>query len=139
MRFAPQFVYISQWKFCSVTADEDKVKKISALLEHGGTMLARHHECGAPLFKYRGRVVCPVCDDPLGKGTERNTKGTVSTTEEVTVPASTTGLHDAELRKFLLDYAGIAAKQLSGGKDADTDALILSNIETALRCAAILR
>lgn len=32
------------------------------MLEHGGTMLAKHCECGAPLFRYQGRVVCPVCD-----------------------------------------------------------------------------
>ncbi len=27
----------------------------------GGTMLAAHHDCGAPLFRYKGEVVCPVC------------------------------------------------------------------------------
>ncbi len=27
----------------------------------GGTMLASHHDCGAPLFRYKGEVVCPVC------------------------------------------------------------------------------
>jgi len=27
----------------------------------GGTMLATHHDCGAPLFRYKGEVVCPVC------------------------------------------------------------------------------
>lgn len=27
----------------------------------GGTMLANHHDCGAPLFRYKGDVVCPVC------------------------------------------------------------------------------
>ncbi len=32
------------------------------MLERGGTMLAKHCECGAPLFKYQGKVVCPVCD-----------------------------------------------------------------------------
>lgn len=25
-------------------------------------MLATHHECGAPMFRYHGKVVCPVCD-----------------------------------------------------------------------------
>lgn len=25
-------------------------------------MLANHHECGAPMFRYQGKVVCPVCD-----------------------------------------------------------------------------
>ncbi len=40
----------------------DKIKKITRLLETGGTMLANHHECGAPLFRYQGKIVCPVCD-----------------------------------------------------------------------------
>lgn len=25
-------------------------------------MLATHHECGAPMFRYQGKIVCPVCD-----------------------------------------------------------------------------
>lgn len=40
----------------------DKIQKITALLERGGTMLANHHECGAPMFRYKGKTVCPVCD-----------------------------------------------------------------------------
>jgi UPF0148 protein len=41
---------------------DDKIKMITKLLEKGGTMLANHHECGAPMFRYQGKVVCPVCD-----------------------------------------------------------------------------
>lgn len=37
------------------------LKKITRLLEQGGTMLASHHSCGAPLFRCKGQVVCPVC------------------------------------------------------------------------------
>lgn len=44
--------------------DDENIKKISRMLEIGGTMLAQHCEnCGAPLFRYQGRVLCPVCDD----------------------------------------------------------------------------
>lgn len=45
-----------------MTGNEDKVKMITKLLEKGGTMLATHHDCGAPMFRYQGKVVCPVCD-----------------------------------------------------------------------------
>jgi len=39
-----------------------KLDKISWMLEHGGTMLAQHCEqCGAPMFRYKGEVLCPVC------------------------------------------------------------------------------
>lgn len=42
--------------------DEDEVlSKITRLLEQGCTMLATHHNCGAPLFRRQGEVVCPVC------------------------------------------------------------------------------
>ena len=42
---------------------EDRdLEKVTKMLERGGTMLAKHCECGAPLFKYQGKVVCPVCD-----------------------------------------------------------------------------
>ena len=48
--------------------DEDEVlSKITRLLEQGCTMLATHHDCGAPLFRRNGEVVCPVCsfaDEP---------------------------------------------------------------------------
>ncbi|WP_321430143.1 Sjogren's syndrome/scleroderma autoantigen 1 family protein [uncultured Methanolobus sp.] len=44
--------------------DDENIKKISRMLEIGGTMLAQHCEnCGAPLFRYQGRVLCSVCDD----------------------------------------------------------------------------
>ncbi|MGV8088960.1 MAG: Sjogren's syndrome/scleroderma autoantigen 1 family protein [Methanothrix sp.] len=42
--------------------EEDEVlSKITRLLERGCTMLATHHDCGAPLFRCQGEIVCPVC------------------------------------------------------------------------------
>ncbi|RQW81294.1 MAG: hypothetical protein EHM14_01610 [Methanothrix sp.] len=57
--------------------DEDEVlEKITRLLERGCTMLATHHDCGAPLFRCQGEVVCPVCsfadsEPPMQGGQER--------------------------------------------------------------------
>jgi len=52
-----------------------KVKRIARFLELGGTMLAEHcKECGAPIFRYQGKVICPICD--------------VRDEEEVTKPAT---------------------------------------------------
>lgn len=42
--------------------ENQKIQKITRLLEKGGTMLANHHECGAPMFRYHGKILCPVCD-----------------------------------------------------------------------------
>jgi UPF0148 protein len=50
-----------------------KMQKITRLLERGGTMLASSHECGAPMFRYQGKVMCPVCDT----GTEEGKKAAV--------------------------------------------------------------
>jgi UPF0148 protein len=49
-------------------SDNDaKIKKISRLLELGGTMLADHcNTCGAPMFRYHGQIVCPVCEPKEG-------------------------------------------------------------------------
>ncbi|AKB56436.1 hypothetical protein A9239_00460 [Methanosarcina sp. A14] len=42
---------------------DKKVKRIARFLELGGTMLAEHcNVCGAPKFRYQGRVICPICD-----------------------------------------------------------------------------
>jgi len=46
----------------AVKDPDDKIQKITRLLEKGGTMLATHHECGAPMFRYQGKIGCPVCD-----------------------------------------------------------------------------
>ena len=44
--------------------EEEVLSKITRLLEQGCTMLATHHDCGAPLFRCQGEVVCPVCSFP---------------------------------------------------------------------------
>ena len=41
--------------------EEEKVKRITSFLEKGCTMLANHHDCGAPLFRCKGKILCPIC------------------------------------------------------------------------------
>jgi len=42
---------------------DKKVKRIARFLELGGTMLAEHCKvCGAPKFRYQGKIICPICD-----------------------------------------------------------------------------
>ncbi|MGA9141482.1 MAG: Sjogren's syndrome/scleroderma autoantigen 1 family protein [Methanocella sp.] len=54
---------------------EDKdLQLVTKMLERGGTMLAKHCECGAPLFKYRGKVVCPVCEGKKERQAEEHTE-----------------------------------------------------------------
>jgi UPF0148 protein len=50
------------------TIDENlKMQKITKLLEKGGTMLAQSHDCGAPMFRFQGKVLCPVCETGMGE------------------------------------------------------------------------
>jgi len=61
---------------------EEDLQKISKLLEMGGTMLAQHCErCGAPIFRYQGEEICPLC--------ETSTQ-TTPTQKEEAKPAKTT-------------------------------------------------
>jgi len=75
---------------------DDKIQRITRLLEKGGTMLATHHECGAPMFRYQGKVVCPVCDFQEQKpGKEQEIRKTeeqqIGQRPQIREPARTTG------------------------------------------------
>jgi UPF0148 protein len=69
--------YLNVCGILVMNMDEDEVlKKITRLLEEGCTMLATHHDCGAPLFRCKGEVVCPVCsfetnETPSGAATQQ--------------------------------------------------------------------
>jgi UPF0148 protein len=64
--------------------DEDEVlSKITRLLEQGCTMLATHHDCGAPLFRRHGEVVCPVCSFANEADSQTETQPSGSCGEEL--------------------------------------------------------
>jgi UPF0148 protein len=77
--------------------DEDEVlSKITRLLERGCTMLATHHDCGAPLFRCQGDVVCPVCSfeqEPLPLVRGPTTDAGRSKEEEKTDPGRAQSPH----------------------------------------------
>jgi UPF0148 protein len=60
---------------------DDKIQRITRLLEKGGTMLATHHECGAPMFRYQGKIICPVCDFQEEKAGKEQETGKVEELE----------------------------------------------------------
>ncbi len=68
-------------------SEEDiKLDKIGKLLELGGTMLANHCECGAPLFRYHGNVICPICDSNSKEAIESQEKKEKSSRKPVENP-----------------------------------------------------
>jgi UPF0148 protein len=46
--------------------EEEILRRIAWFLEQGCTMLASHHDCGAPLFRCKGKILCPVCSPEFG-------------------------------------------------------------------------
>ncbi len=64
------------------TDENRKLQMITRLLEKGGTMLASHHECGAPMFRYQGKVLCPVCDFQEQKEVQETRKPAIREPEE---------------------------------------------------------
>jgi UPF0148 protein len=56
--------------------EEEETKAMSRLLTRGAKMLQKGcDDCGNPLFRYRGEVVCPVCNERRGaeqKGEEKS-------------------------------------------------------------------
>ena len=46
-----------------MNSEDEQIRKISKMLELGGTMLAEHCQtCSSPMFRYHGNVICPVCN-----------------------------------------------------------------------------
>ena len=55
----------------------DEIDVMSRMLERGGTMLAETCErCGAPMFRYQGKIGCPSCDFRMMQDEERGAEKT---------------------------------------------------------------
>lgn len=100
--------------------NDDNVIKISKMLEIGGTMLAQQCEtCGAPLFRYQGRVLCPICEDvhdprkgmrsaPIADNASSSISGPSSIKEKETPVAASSDMSsrsDKPVSKPVLDAA----------------------------------
>ena len=43
---------------------DENVSKMAEILLAGGKMLSSHcPKCGSPLFEFRGKTICPICDE----------------------------------------------------------------------------
>lgn len=102
-------------------SEDAKIQKITELLEKGGTMLADHHDCGAPMFRYKGQIVCPVCSYE-----EKEAKNEESLTEDT--PVKRTGQ---------MEYSDIAfslknkMKDIAASLENETD---LQRVREKLEC-----
>jgi UPF0148 protein len=110
--------------------EEEALKKMTKLLEQGGTMLSTHHSCGAPLFRYRGDVVCPVCSGPEGVEDHRE-QARPGPREEISVG-------DEEVSGISSSPEGAAQAPGEGGGGRESSQVRLSSGEAISSSGAII-
>ncbi|MGZ5538769.1 MAG: Sjogren's syndrome/scleroderma autoantigen 1 family protein [Halobacteriota archaeon] len=109
--------------------DDRELEQISKMLERGGKMLADHCEtCYSPLFKFEGKVTCPVCS-------YRATQTPVTETEHAGVveTQSPQAAQSPRARQSLLLDEAIAefVSNLAVKMSTETD---LARIQVQLEC-----
>lgn len=108
---------------------DEKIQRITKLLEKGGTMLATHHECGAPMFRYQGKVVCPVCDFPGQVQVIAEHRNIVENRSEKNVKKNNVPIQE-EIRK-ITDMPYSRAPAHSAGMSDINDIIMKKTIELA--------
>ena len=104
-----------------------KLQRITKFLEIGGTMLATSHECGAPMFRYQGKVMCPVCDVREEKKGQPEPETTKPPTIKKTIQKEqASGKHD-DIAVMIKDKTQIIAASLENETD-------LQRIKDKLEC-----
>jgi UPF0148 protein len=95
--------------------EEEVLRMITKFLEQGCTMLATHHSCGAPLFRCKGRIVCPVCSSlEAGKG---ETESAPPTSEEILTQAKSDNFIRLDEAKATISIDGEMNRQIVSTDD----------------------
>lgn len=113
--------------------EDEVLSKITRLLEKGCTMLAAHHDCGAPLFRCQGEIVCPVCSFAEKTGSPARVQPSGSSGEETDVRSGSGRAHQPEKEEIEdnPDDANLEAAQ--SGRQGDIDeSKALSSLRSAL-------
>jgi UPF0148 protein len=111
--------------------DEESISKITRMLEIGGTMLAQHcSECGAPLFRYKGNVICPVCDTGQKPSVQVQEKPVEKQTDQ-----SSTIAGNADANKQAISSAGVITS--ASVSPAEVKSATSVNLEASVQCKAI--
>lgn len=112
--------------------EEEMLKRITGLLEQGCTMLATHHSCGAPLFRRKGQIVCPVCSFGEGGGAEDKAsemkEGSSGFSKDNGVQEVEMQTEDASIDKARSDIDTMAQKELSV-EEADLKRVVLRKLK----------
>ncbi len=93
--------------------------------------MATHHECGAPMFRYQGKTVCPVCDFQeeeikAGEGYKKEYKSVPETTPSPKPQAVQEGDYQ-EINRIIMNKIYTIAMNL----EAETD---LARVKDKMEC-----
>ena len=121
--------------------EDRELEQISKMLERGGKMLADHCEtCQSPLFKFEGKVTCPVCSYRATQ-TPVTTQGRAAAVETQSLQqaqserARTSVLLDDAIAEFVSNLA----VKMSTETDLARIQVQLECIERALRIIQLVR
>jgi UPF0148 protein len=113
--------------------EDEVLSKITRLLEKGCTMLATHHDCGAPLFRCQGEIVCPVCSfaDETGSPERAQPSGSSGEGTDVRSLFGRARLEERERIAETPDDADLVAAE-NGGRAEDEMSKALGSLRSAL-------
>jgi len=104
----------------------DEIDVMSRMLERGGTMLAETCErCGAPMFRYQGKVGCPTCDFKMLQD------GRAEKTGEIGKTHGETGVGEAIAGISLRDVVSDKIAKIAADMQKETD---LGRIRDQMDC-----
>jgi UPF0148 protein len=121
--------------------DDRELEQISKLLERGGKMLADHCEtCHSPLFKFEGKVTCPVCSYRAAQKPVRKTeRATAVETQSAQAAQSSPARQSLLLDETIAEFVSNLAAKMSTETDLARIQVQLECIERGLRIIQFAR
>jgi UPF0148 protein len=121
--------------------EDRELEQISKMLERGGKMLAEHCEtCRSPLFKYEGKITCPVCSfraqQDATQAAERPAPVASRTAQTMQPP---TAIERISLDESIAELISNLAAQMSTETDLARIRVQLECIEQGLRIIQLVR
>jgi UPF0148 protein len=121
--------------------DDRELEQISKLLERGGKMLADPCEtCHSPLFKYEGKVTCPVCSYRASQTPVTETeRAPVVETQSLQAAQSPRARQSLLLDEAIAEFISNLAVKMSTETDLARIQVQLECIERGLRIIQLAR
>jgi UPF0148 protein len=121
--------------------DDRELEQISKMLERGGKMLADHCEtCHSPLFRFEGKVMCPVCSYRATQTSVIEPERTAAVETRSTQPAqSPRARQSLLLDEAIAEFVSNLAAKMSTETDLARIQVQLECIERGLRIIQLAR